>query len=272
MKLILKLSGKVLEEKGLRQSLGRQIAQLHRAGHRLLLVHGGGKQLSDFCRGIGLPVIQIQGRRVTDEPTLEAAKKVFGSVNADLTVSLLAEGVPAVGISAFDGFLTLSSRRPALTLKVDDRVESVDFGLVGDLKSVNTGLIDVLWAADYVPVVSCLCCAPDGQILNINADTLSTELSVALEADRLVAVSDVDGIYLDPSRPETRIERLDLAQARKLLQDGVFLDGMIPKVENAIRLIEQGVENFQVLSGLRDGALAQCLEGKSGTLLSREQG
>ncbi len=270
MKLILKLSGKVLEEAGLRRSLGQQIAQLNRAGHQLLLVHGGGKQLSDFCRDTGLPVVQVQGRRVTDERTLEAAKKVFGAVNADLTVSLLAEGVPAVGISAFDGFLTRSRRRPPLALQVDDRVETVDFGLVGELQSVDRSLVDALWAAGYVPVVSCLCSSPNGQILNINADTLSTELSVALAADRLVAVSDVGGIYLDPARAETRIEHLGLVEARKLLREGVFLDGMIPKVENAIRLIEQGVDNFQVLSGLQEGALANCLDGQTGTLLSRE--
>ncbi|MFZ0430390.1 MAG: acetylglutamate kinase [Acidobacteriota bacterium] len=269
MKLVLKLSGKVLEQDSLRHSLGRQIESLTRQGHRILLIHGAGKQLSEFCQRAGIPVIQIQGRRVTDAATLDAAKKVFGGVNTDLTVSLLASGVRAVGVSAFDGGLTTSRRRPPLSLTIDGQAQTVDFGYVGEITAIDPRLIDALWLAGFVPVVSCLCRTPEGQVLNINADTLATELSLALRADRLVAVSDVDGIYLDPSDPETRLPDLALEEARRFLEDGVFLDGMIPKVQNAIRLLEEGVEAFQVLSGLQEGALARCLEAETGTLVHR---
>ncbi len=269
MKLVLKLSGKVLERDSLRFSLGRQIDVLTRQGHRVLLIHGGGKQLSDFCHRTGIPVLQVQGRRITDERTLEAAKMVFGSVNTDLTTSLLAAGVRAVGVAAYDGGMTLSRRRPPLTLSIDGCLETVDFGFVGEITGVDTHLIDALWLAGFVPVISSLCRTPEGQILNINADTLAADLALALRADRLVAVSDVDGIYLDPADPQTRIPQLGLEEARNLLLDGVFIDGMVPKVENAIRLLERGVGAFQVLSGLREGALAHCLECETGTLLHR---
>lgn len=269
MKLVLKLSGKVLEQPSLRLSLGRQIETLSRHGHRLLLIHGGGMQLSDFCRRTGVPVVQIQGRRVTDERTLEAAKMVFGSINTDLTVSLLASGVRAVGVAAYDGRMTTSRRRAPLTLTIDGCQETVDFGYVGEITSVDTHLIDTLWLAGFVPVVSCLCRTPEGQVLNINADTLATELALGLRAGRLVSVSDVEGIYLDPQNPETRIPDLELGRARQLLEDGVFRDGMAPKVQNAIRLLEQGIEAFQVVSGLQDGALTRCFDSETGTLIHR---
>jgi acetylglutamate kinase len=269
MKLVLKLSGKVLEQESLRFSLGRQIDALTRQGHRVLLIHGGGKQLSDFCRQTGIPVLQVQGRRITDERTLEAAKMVFGSINTDLTASLLAAGVRAVGISAYDGGMTTSRRRAPLSLNIDGCLETVDFGFVGEITGVDTHLIDALWLAGFVPVISCLCRSPQGQILNVNADTVATELALALRAGRLVSVSDVDGIYLDPADPDTRIPQLELEEARSLLLEGVFVDGMVPKVENAIRLLEKGVDAFQVLSGLQEGALAHCLESETGTLLHR---
>lgn len=269
MRLVLKLSGKVLEEPDSRRSLGRQIAALTRQGHRLLLIHGGGRQLSEYCRRSGIPVVQIQGRRITDERTLEAAKLVFAGVNTDLATALLACGVRAVGIAAFDGGLTSCRRRAPLSLKIDGCLESVDFGFVGEITGVDTHLIDALWLAGFVPVVRCLCRTPEGQVLNINADTLATELGLALHAERVISVSDVDGIYLDPSDPSTRIPNLPLDRARQFLEDGVFVDGMVPKVENAIRLLEKGVGAFQVLSGLQEGSLAHFLDSGTGTLVHR---
>jgi acetylglutamate kinase len=270
MKLVLKLSGKVLEEERRRRSLAEQAADLAGKGHRLLLIHGGGKQLTRYCRDQGIPVVQRQGRRVTDQATLEAAKKVFGALNGELTATLLSAGVPAIGIAAFDGFLTRARRRPPLRLVSPTgagETEPIDFGWVGEIEAVDPRLIQTLWAAGYVPVVSSLCCTPEGEILNINADTLAAELALGLGADRLVSLSDVAGIYLDPNDPTTHISTLTLDQARGCMRSGVLLDGMIPKVENAIRVLERGIPSFQVLSGLEEGALAQCLEGRGGTLL-----
>jgi acetylglutamate kinase len=271
MRLVLKLSGKVLDETRWRRSLAEQAADLGKRGHQLLLVHGGGKQLTRYCRGQDIPVVQRQGRRVTDAATLEAAKKVFGALNSELAATLLSAGVPAVGLTAFHGFLTRARRRPPLQLASPngEDAERIDFGLVGEIDSVDPGLIESLWAADYVPVVSCLCCTPEGDILNINADTLAAELALSLRADRLVSLSDVDGIYLDPKDPATRLATLTVEQVREHMRQGVLLDGMIPKIQNAIRVLEQGVPAFQVLSGLAEDALLRGLEGGGGTLLVR---
>ncbi len=269
MKLAIKLSGKVLDEPALRRALGCQVASLAAAGHHLVLIHGAGKQLSDFCRERGIPVRQVQGRRITDTETLQAAVLVFSGVNADLTVALLAAGVPAVGLAGFAGGLTVGRRRPPLTLVLQTpegpREQFVDFGMVGEIVETCPRLVELLWASGMVPVISSLCCE-GGQILNINADTLAVELALALKADRLIAVSDVEGIYRDPSVAASRISRLTAAEARRHLAEGTFQDGMVPKVENALRLLERGVPEFQVLSGL-GGDLAHCLEEGTGTLL-----
>jgi acetylglutamate kinase len=271
VKLVVKLSGKVLEREDLRRGLTNQVATLTAAGHQLLLVHGAGKQLTEFCRSQDIPVVQIQGRRVTDARTQEAAKLVFRGVNADLTAGLVAAAVPAVGISGFDGGLTRSRRRPPLLITEpgsDSPGELIDFGFVGEIEEVNARLITHLWDAGFVPVICSLCAGPDGDILNINADTLATELALGVKADRLVSVSDVDGILRDAGDPRSRIERMRLAEARTLLAEGVFQGGMIPKVETAMALIERGVPEFQVISGLSPDALARCLDPHPpGTLL-----
>lgn len=270
MKLAVKLSGKVLEDAGLRASLGLQVAALVSAGHHVVLVHGAGKQLTDYCRERQIPVVQVQGRRVTDRVTLEAAVKVFSAVNAELTTALLEAGVAAVGMSGFAGGLVEGRRRPPQKVRIQapdgEREELVDFGLVAEITRTRPELVESLWAAGFVPVVSSLC-AEGSQILNINADTLATELALSLQVDRLIAVSDVDGIYLDPAIPATRISRLTGSEARRYLAEGVFRDGMVPKVENALRLLEQGIPAFQVVSGMLDDALAGCLDSPNGTLM-----
>lgn len=270
MKLAIKLSGKVLEDADLRASLGLQVATLVEAGHAVVLIHGAGKQLTDFCRERQIPVVQVQGRRVTDAATLQAAVQVFSGVNADLTAALLAAGVAAVGISGFAGGLVEGRRRPPQLVRFQadgvTREETVDFGFVGDITGTRPAVIEAMWSVGLVPVVSSLC-AEGAQILNINADTLATELSLALGVDRLIAVSDVDGIYLDPARPATRIPVLTRSEARRYLAEGIFRDGMVPKVENALRLLEKGIPAFQVISGMLQDALAGCLEDSSGTLM-----
>ncbi|MCW4026405.1 MAG: acetylglutamate kinase [Candidatus Bathyarchaeota archaeon] len=271
MRIVVKLSGKVLEDATLTCSLASQVAQLSQEGHQIILIHGGGKQLSAFCRRSGIPVVQHHGRRVTDLATIEAAQMVFSSINRSLTAQLSAKGVPAVGLSAFDGNITTSARRKPVYIK-DSSSEGgawIDFGYVGEITSVNPSLIETLWASNCIPVLCCLCCDSEGQVLNINADTLAAEIAPCLSVDRVISVSDVDGIYADPMNPKTKIHHMDVATARNYLAGGVFLDGMIPKVENAIRLVENGACSFQVLSGLKDDALLNFFTPENGTLLTQ---
>ena len=195
-----------------RRRLSRQIATLASHGEDLVVVHGGGKQLTDLCRRLQIESIQHNGRRITDAETLKAAKMVFSAINRDLVAALTAKGLRAVGIASFDAQLVRCRRRSPIPVVIPgspgNEMELVDFDLVGEIESIDPFFLRELWKLETVPVVSCLCADPTGQILNINADTLAAELAVAVGADRLISVSDVKGLYLDAEDPSTRIPEI----------------------------------------------------------------
>jgi len=276
MILVIKLSGKVLEQDKLRAQLCRQITQLTQKDHQLVVVHGGGKQLTDWSERLEIPIVQHQGRRVTDEATLELATMVFSAINRDLVAGLVAVGLSPIGISAFDGRLTSCRKRPPLSMTTTDSSghpssEPIDFGLVGEIESIDTSLLDTFWESGWVPVVSCLGADSDGQILNINADTLAADLAVELKAARLISVSDVEGIYLDINDASSCISELSTTEIQALLREGRLTHGMIPKVQTALKVLEGGVEAVQIVSGLKENALLEGLRGNEGTRLRADR-
>ncbi len=276
MILVIKLSGKVLEEDKLQAQLCRQIAQLAHDQHQLVVVHGGGKQLTDWSKRLEIPIVQHQGRRVTDEATLELATMVFSAINRDLVADLVAVGLSPIGISAFDGGLTSCRKRPPLSLTTTDSSdhpssEPIDFGLVGEIESIDTSVLEKFWESRWIPVVSCLGADSDGQILNINADTLAAELAVELKAARLISVSDVEGIYLDINDSSSCISELSATETKALLSKGRLTNGMVPKVQTALKVLEGGVEAVQIVSGVKEKALLDALEGKAGTRLTADK-
>ena len=268
MILVIKLSGKVLEEDKLRAQLCRQIAQLAQDDHQLVVVHGGGKQLTDWSNRLQIPIVQHQGRRVTDEATLELATMVFSAINRDLVAGLVAVGLSPIGISAFDGGLTSCRKRPPLSVSGS---EPIDFGLVGEIEVIDISLLEKFWENGWVPIVSCLGADPEGQILNINADTLAAELAVELKAARLISVSDVEGIYLDINDASSCISELSRTEIQALLSEGRLTNGMVPKVQTALKVLEGGVGEVQIVSGLKEKALLDALEGKAGTRLTADR-
>ncbi|MDE2927339.1 MAG: acetylglutamate kinase [Acidobacteriota bacterium] len=269
MNLVIKLSGKVLEQEDFRRALSRQITSLVRAPHRVLLIHGGGKQLSSLCERLGIPVVQHEGRRVTDEPTLDAAKMVFSAANRDLVASLNSCGARALGFASFDAGLVRCRRRGPIPVRTagSNGAEKrlVDFGLVGEIESVDPRLIKDLWTANLLPVVSCLCATGDGRILNINADTLAARLATALRADRLVSVTDVEGLYLDDFRKT--VPRLTAGEVRMHLRSGAISGGMIPKMQTALKALEQQIPMVQIVGGLSPNGLIRGIEGAAGTCI-----
>lgn len=267
MILVIKLSGKVLEEKTACLRICRQIAVLGQGGHRLVVVHGGGKQLTELSSRLGIPVVQYEGRRVTDPATLEVAKMVLSAINRELTATLLASGVSALGMAGFDGHLVRCRRREPIPVQANGQTRVIDFGLVGRIEQVNTAFLAQLWGQGLVPVVSCLCADASGQILNVNADTLAAELAAALAADRLISVSDVEGVYFDPSDPVTKITELDAEQARELLEQGRVREGMIPKMQTALKALERGVTSVQIVGQGAEDALCKAVQGEAGTVI-----
>jgi acetylglutamate kinase len=269
---VVKLSGKATEDAENLASLAEELALLHQVGIRVCVVHGGGKQLTDLASRMGVEQTIINGRRVTDDATLEMAKMVFaGKINTDILAALRHRGVEAVGLSGVDGNTVRAERRPPkviLNRETGER-ERVDFGHVGDVLEINARLLCVLMDQGYLPVVSSLGADDAGTVFNINADTIATEIAVRLEAEKLILLSDVEGIYLRPGEPETRLSRLSADEAEKLVSDGVATGGMIPKLQNIVDLLRRGVKSAHIINGsLRNALLAEVFTNEgTGTMV-----
>ncbi len=265
---VVKFSGKVTENKENLLSLAEELALLHQVGIRLCVVHGGGKQLNELAEKMGVAQTIINGRRVTNDETLELAKMIFaGKINTEILAALRNHGIEAVGLSGVDGNIVHAQKRPpkeVLNRATGERKE-VDFGHVGDVLQINDRLLQVLLEQNYLPVISSLGADDDGQIYNINADTVAAEIAVCLEAEKLVLLSDVGGIYLDADKPETKISRLSIAQAEELVASGAASGGMIPKLQNIAELLKRGVKSAHVISGTTRNAVLSEVFTDSGT-------
>ena len=265
---VVKFSGKVTEDKENLASLAEELALLHQVGIRLCIIHGGGKQLTELAERLGVAQTVINGRRVTNDETLELAKMIFaGKINTEILAVLRQLGVEAVGLSGVDGNIVQAMRRPPKMILNSEtgKNETVDFGHVGDVLEINVRLLDVLLEQNYLPVISSLGADDEGQIFNINADTIAAEIAVRLKAEKLVLLSDVNGIYLDPNKAETKISHLSIAQAEELINSGTVSGGMIPKLQNITSLLKRGVKSAHVISGTTRNALLSEVFTDSGT-------
>ena len=265
---VVKLSGKATEDHANLSSLAEELALLHQVGIRLCVVHGGGKQLSELAMRMGIEQTIIEGRRVTDDATLEMAKMVFaGQINTNILSALRNRGVEAVGLSGVDGNIVHAERRPpreVLNRETGERAE-VDFGHVGDVVEINSRLLTVLLNQGYLPVVSSLGADSEGTVFNINADTIAAEIAIRLKAEKLILLSDVDGIYLKAGQPETKLSRLTAAEAETLIKDGRATGGMIPKLQSIAELLRRGVHSAHIISGINRNALLSEIFTDQGT-------
>lgn len=269
---VVKLSGKVTESDDNLASIAEEIALVHQVGIRVCVVHGGGKQLSELARKLGVVQTVIEGRRVTDDDTLELAKMIFrGKINTEILASLRHRGIKAVGLSGIDGGVIKAVRRPPKEVvdRATGETNTVDFGHVGDVEEVDAHLINLLLENNYLPVISSLGADDEGQIFNINADTIASEIATQLDAEKAIFLSDVNGIYLDPNDDSTKLSRLTISEAKELIESGKATGGMIPKLQNLIALLESGVGSAHVIGGNERNALLSevfTVEG-TGTML-----
>ncbi|HVQ56395.1 MAG TPA: acetylglutamate kinase, partial [Pyrinomonadaceae bacterium] len=227
---VVKFSGKVTEEKATLISLAEELALLHQVGIRVCVIHGGGKQLTELAKKLGVVQTVVEGRRVTDDDTLDLAKMIFrGKINTEILSALRHRGVEAVGLSGIDGGVIKAVRRPPKEVVVDKatgETEEVDFGHVGDIVDVDVHLVNLLLDGGYLPVISSLGADDEGKIYNINADTIAAEIAVNLKAEKLLLLSDVNGIYADPNDESTKINRLTSEEAAAMITDGTATGGM----------------------------------------------
>lgn len=265
---VVKLSGKVTEDHDNLTSLAEELALLHQVGIRICVIHGGGKQLTELASKLGIEQTIIEGRRVTDDATLEMAKMIFaGKINTDILAALRQRGIEAVGLSGVDGNIVHAEKRPPkeiLNRQTGVR-DKVDFGYVGDVVQINSRLLTVLLDHGYLPVISSLGADDDGIVFNINADTIAAEIAVMLQAEKLILLSDVDGIYLDPAQPQSKLSRLSAAEADELVTSGAATGGMIPKLQSIVTLLRRGVHSAHVISGTNRNALLSEVFTDKGT-------
>jgi acetylglutamate kinase len=266
--VVVKLGGDVLEGDALATVARDLAAALALAPRRFVVVHGGGAQVTALSKRLGLETQMVGGRRVTDAPTLDVLKMVVaGRLNVDLCAALGRAGLPAVGLHGGSGVIKARRRPPRVISGAGP--DPIDLGLVGDVTGFDRALLETLWSAGRLPVLSCLGLDGDaGALLNINADLASSQLAAELGAEALVAVTAVGGVRRDKDDPSTRLDRMTIAEAKAAIESGVVQGGMIAKLEEAFAPLEAGVRSVQIVA---PGEIARGLgaPGSAGTRLER---
>ena len=253
MKLVVKIGGQVAEDPKGRRKLARQIVQLQRAGHAVVVVHGGGKTLTRTLDRLGIATEFHQGLRVTDAATRDVALMVLaGIVNKQWVAELAALGQPALGICGGDAGLVHAKK-----MSLGSNGQKKDLGYVGRPQKIRTSVLDMALREGLVPVVASLGLGAKGEFLNINADDLAAALAVALQADRLLFLTESGGVW-DAERRLLPIVKL--AEIPSLIRKGIVRDGMIPKLLSCSRLLRKKVGEVDILSAERSHALLRAIE------------
>ena len=269
---VIKVGGELLDDPSVLDRLVLDIARLRQLQVGVVVVHGGGPQLSRWSDRCRIERLQVAGRRVTDDETLELAKMVFaGLISTNILAAFRRRGVPSIGLSGVAGNLVLARRRPPQRIRDvrtgEERV--VDFKNVGDIKNIDGTYLRLCLEWGLVAVVASLASDAEGQVLNVNADTMAAAIAIALDARKLVLLSNVDGVFADTADRSSLLPVLTIERARELIASGKAGGGMAPKLDAAVQAVEGGVGSVHIANGLRPGALVgEALEiQKSGTIL-----
>ncbi|HEY7741019.1 MAG TPA: acetylglutamate kinase [Steroidobacteraceae bacterium] len=263
---VVKAGGAVFGDVGRTRALIEQIAILHHLGIRVVLVHGGGPQLDEMQRSLGIEPRMVRGRRVTDDRSIDATTMVLnGLINTRILAACRELGIDAVGLSGVDAGLVRANRRPPV--KVDG--ESVDYGFVGDIASIDTAVLKKQLDAGLMPVVSPVSSDDAGVVLNINADTVAASIGAALGAEKLILCTGAPGILERRDDPRSLVSYTDLAGLRRLEQSGSLEGGMLPKASAIEAAIRGGVRRVHVISfDVRDSVLTEVFTNEgTGTLI-----
>ncbi len=254
---VIKLGGEVLHQAEALSGVAAQLSLLSSLGVHLVIVHGGGPQASALSRKLGSEPKIIAGRRVTDDTALEAVvMSVAGQLNVAVLSALRAHHVRAVGLSGVDAELVSAHRRPPVQVVDDNGQEQrVDFGHVGDIERVDPRVLETLLQSGYVPVVSCLAGDGNGNVFNVNADTMAESLAVALRAQKLIFLTSAPGVLRDRNDPSTLVTFADPDDLASLLATSAIAGGMRPKVEACIRAATGGVERTHIIDGAAPDSL-----------------
>lgn len=245
-KVVVKYGGSAMLDENLQLNVIKDVALLKLVGMQPIIVHGGGKEISKWVSLLGHESKFVEGLRVTDEQTMEVAEMVLGKVNKNLVQMLEQLGVKAVGISGKDGS----------TITVEKKlVNGQDIGFVGNITDINPELINTLIDNNFIPVISPIGLDENYHAYNINADDAACAVASAIGAEKLAFLTDIEGVYTDPSDKNTLISVLTLEKADELIQAGFIGGGMLPKLKNCIDAVRNGVSRVHIL----DGRMEHCL-------------
>ncbi|RHR22866.1 acetylglutamate kinase [Clostridium sp. AF19-22AC] len=244
--IVVKYGGSAMVDEDLKKQVIEDVTLLKLVGFKPIIVHGGGKEISKWVGKVGMEPQFINGLRVTDADTMEVAEMVLGKVNKSLVQHVEELGVRAIGISGKDGGL----------LRVDKKLSGgEDIGFVGEVKKVNADILYDLLEKDFLPIVCPVGMDDEFNTYNINADDAACAIARAVKAEKLAFLTDIEGVYKDPEDPKTLISELRVDEAQKLMADGYIGGGMLPKLQNCIDAIENGVSRVHIL----DGRIPHCL-------------
>lgn len=262
--VVVKYGGSAMLNDELKKSVLQDVVLMKLVGISPVIVHGGGPEINKMLKQIDKKSEFINGLRVTDEETMEVVEMVLsGKVNKDIVTNIQTQGFNAVGISGKDGNI-LKARKKF--------IDGQDAGFIGEIIEVNTNLIKILIENDFIPVIAPTGMGEDGNTYNINADYAASAIAGALEAEKLVFLTDIAGVLKDVNNPESIISNMTVSEAKKLIEDGTVSGGMIPKVDCCIEGVEKGVKTVHILDGRVEHSLLLEIftDTGIGTMINRD--
>jgi len=251
-KIMIKYGGHAMIDEGAMNSTARDTVLLKYVGMEPIVVHGGGPEITRSMNKMGKEPKFIKGLRVTDEETMEIVTMVLvGKISTEIVSKIGIHGGKASGVSGKDSQLIVASKKAPhkITDEETGEEEIVDLGLVGQIDSLNTEIIQMFTENDYIPVISPIGVDEDGETLNLNADTVAGEIAAELDSEKLIILTDVPGVLKDPNDPNSLIKQIKVDEVDTLIKKGVISGGMIPKIETCVKAIEGGVKSAHIIDG-----------------------
>lgn len=263
--IVIKYGGNAMINEELKQKVMEDVSLLKYVGMRPVIVHGGGPDITQFLKKVGKQSAFVSGLRVTDEETVEIAEMVLdGKVNSDIVNMLNCRGVKAVGLSGKDAGLIKASKKLATVYDEAGKQANVDIGYVGQVAAIDTSILDTLLDNGYIPVIAPIGVGDDGESYNINADYVAAEIAGALKAEKLLLLTDTEGVYKDFEDKDTFISTLTVTEAKDYIKTGIISGGMIPKIEACLKSIESGTNKVHIIDGRQPHSIILELLTSSG--------
>ncbi|MBU2580508.1 MAG: acetylglutamate kinase [Alphaproteobacteria bacterium] len=268
--VVIKFGGNAMGDTALAEAFAQDVIYLKQSGVNPIIVHGGGPQIAKMLAKLSIESEFVNGLRVTDKPTVEVVEMVLaGAINKEIVSVINRQGGKAVGICGKDANLMIATKITEMPDPTSNIMQAVDIGYVGDPKYVNPHIVDVISNSDLIPVIAPVAISPEGETLNINADSFASALAARMKAKRLLLLTDVAGVL---DKDKQLVERLTVEEAREFIRNGTITGGMIPKIEGCIEVVEAGVEAVVII----DGRVPHCVllelftEHGVGTLVGQE--